>query len=64
MPYQEGRGLEILTMSLTVQVSTIAVGVGIAAVVAIGIWGDKVLRKSTHAGQQSQEGSKQNELKN
>lgn len=64
MLYQEGRVLEILTTNLTIQVSTIAVGVGVAAIVAIGIWGDNVLRKSTHAGQQSQEGSKKNELKN
>jgi MFS superfamily sulfate permease-like transporter len=64
MLYQEGWGLEILTTSLAVQVSTIAVGVGVAAIVAIAIWGDKVLRQSTHTGQQSQEGSKQNELKN
>lgn len=38
MLYHKGRGLEILTRSLTVQVSTIAVGVGIATIVAIGIW--------------------------
>jgi hypothetical protein len=62
MLYQEGRGLEILTTTLTVQVSTIAVGVGVTAIVAIAVGGD-ILRKSTHAGQQSQEGSKKNELK-
>jgi hypothetical protein len=63
MLYQGGRGLEILTMSLTVQVSAIAVGVGVGAVVAIAIGGGKELRGSTHGGQHSQQGDKKNELK-
>lgn len=51
------------TKSLTVIVSAIAVWVGIRAIVAIGEGGKSVLRSSNRTGQQSQEGSNKNELK-
>jgi ABC-type spermidine/putrescine transport system permease subunit II len=50
------RIIQILTKSLTVVVSTIAIGVAISTIVAIAIGERNILRSSNCAGQQSQEG--------
>lgn len=57
------RGLDILTVILTVQVSAIAVGIAVGAIVTVAIGNGKDLRGCSHCGQNSQQGDKKNKLK-